>query len=121
MTEFRYMRKIRLHDTDCGGIVYHANYIVWSEEALADVVSGLALENVLLDPEEIRIEYMRPGTAGKDAEILTTLEEASGSSAVLRQVIRSGEDTLAEISLKAVLRSYADLSPVEFPSKLTHS
>ena len=52
MTEFRYMRKIRLHDTDCGGIVYHANYIVWSEEALADVVSGLALENVLLDPEE---------------------------------------------------------------------
>ena len=121
MTEFRHMRKIRLHDTDCGGIVYHANYIVWSEEALADVVSGLALENVLLDQEEIRIEYMRPGTAGKDAEILTTLEEISGSSVVLRQVIRSGEDTLAEISLKAVLRSYTDLSPVEFPSELTHS
>jgi len=61
-------KKIYYHDTDCGGVVYYANYLKYFEEARTEYfeargvsVKELALAGTLFVVSSQKVDYKHPG------------------------------------------------------------
>ena len=77
-------RKIYYYDTDCGGVVYYANYLRFFEEArsaylesLGFSVSALAAKNVLFAVRRQEVDYKAPARYGDVLRIKTEVSEIS--------------------------------------------
>lgn len=75
-------KKIHYHDTDCGGIVYYANYLKYLEEAryeffekLGFSVKKLAEEGVLFVVARQEIDYKSSARYGDEIHIDTWISE----------------------------------------------
>lgn len=78
--------KIRIyyHDTDCGGVVYYANYLKYMEEARTEFFEqrGLSLKELTKNQTLFvvirqEIDYKTPAFYGDILEITTTLVNVS--------------------------------------------
>ena len=78
--------KIRIyyHDTDCGGVVYYANYLKYLEEARSEYFEerGLIIKDMLKDGigfvvARQEIDYKLPSFYGDTLEVKTRVTEAS--------------------------------------------
>ncbi len=76
--------RIYYHDTDCGGVVYYANYLKYMEEARAEFFEekGLSLKELaenqtLFVVIRQEIDYKTPAFYGDILEINTTLANIS--------------------------------------------
>ena len=121
MRNFIYKYRVPLSDTDAGGIVYHSNYIVMAERARSELLSGIGMDNAILDAEEISIEYMKPGLSGDMAEVHSSVSSADGCCCIISQTVERGEDILARMQVRAVLRSFPGLEPIPVPKELTEA
>ena len=76
--------KIYYHDTDCGGVVYYANYLKYLEEARSEYFEerGLIIKDMLKDGigfvvARQEIDYKTPSFYGDILEIRARVTEAS--------------------------------------------
>lgn len=78
--------KIRIyyHDTDCGGVVYYANYLKYLEEARSEyfearglIIQDLLKEGIGFVVARQEIDYKSPSFYGDTLEIKTRVTEAS--------------------------------------------
>ncbi len=76
--------KIYYHDTDCGGVVYYANYLKYLEEARSEYFEerGLIIKDMLKDGIDFvvarqEIDYKAPSFYGDTLEVKTRVTEAS--------------------------------------------
>ncbi len=78
--------KIRIyyHDTDCGGVVYYANYLKYLEEARSEYFEerGLIIKDMLKDGigfvvARQEIDYKSPSFYGDTLEVKTRVTDAS--------------------------------------------
>lgn len=88
--------KIRMYyeDTDCGGVVYYANYLRYVERARTEFfesrgVSLLALmnEGVYFVVAEAALKYVSPGRYGDILAIETAVDRVGPASIVFRHAI----------------------------------
>lgn len=100
----RHVLPIRVYfeDTDCGGVVYHANFLKFCERGRSDFIRLLGIDaQGLANPEagepaifvvrHIEIDYLKPGRMDDVLEIVTTCAEIGSASLKLRQdVMRDG-------------------------------
>jgi len=105
--------KIRIYyeDTDCGGVVYYANYLKYVERARTEFLEarGVSLrklmdEGILFVVAEADLKYLSPGRYGDVLLIETTVGRVGPASIVFRHTIRrdvSGEK-LVEATVKLV-------------------
>ena len=121
MREFIYEYRISLSDTDAGGIVYHSNYIAIAERARTEMLREIGIEKMILDAEEIDIEYMRPGTVDDLVTVHSTVSAIDDGQCAISQIVERGDETLAEMHVKAFLRSLSDLNVVPVPYELTEA
>jgi len=103
--------KIRIYyeDTDCGGVVYYANYLRYVERARTEFfeASGVSLrklmdEGVYFVVAEAALKYLSPGRYGDMLAIETTVDRVGPASIVFRHKISrdlSGEK-LVEATVK---------------------
>jgi acyl-CoA thioester hydrolase len=77
-------KKIYYHDTDCGGVVYYANYLKYLEEARSEYFEerGLIIKDMLADGigfvvARQEIDYKSPSFYGDILEVKTRVAEAS--------------------------------------------
>jgi len=103
--------KIRIYyeDTDCGGVVYYANYLRYVERARTEFfeASGVSLrklmdEGVYFVVAEAALKYLSPGRYGDMLAIETTVDRVGPASIVFRHNISrdlSGEK-LVEATVK---------------------
>jgi len=77
--------KIYYHHTDCGGVVYYANYLNFLEEARTEFfaergvsVKELAREGVLFVVSRQEIDYELPAFYGDTLDIDTRINNISG-------------------------------------------
>jgi acyl-CoA thioester hydrolase len=77
--------KIYYHHTDCGGVVYYANYLNFLEEARTEFfaergvsVNELAREGVLFVVSRQEIDYELPAFYGDTLDIDTRINNISG-------------------------------------------
>ena len=90
--------KVYYEDTDCMGVVYHANYLRffertrydWFNQLKFDVPSWLAAGNKFL-VKKIEIEYMAPARLGDHLVGLVKIHQLGRASITLMQeVLRDG-------------------------------
>ncbi len=77
-------KRIYYHDTDCGGVVYYANYLKYLEEARTEYfaskgipIGQLTKEGVLFVVARQEIDYKAPAAYGDMLEVNTWISEVS--------------------------------------------
>ena len=110
--------RVYFEDTDCAGVVYHANFLKFCERGRSDFIRLLGIEHQgLANPDEgepsvfvvrhIEIEYLKPGRMDDVLEIVTTCAEIGSASLVLQQDVRRDGTLIARAKVSVVLVSRA--------------
>jgi acyl-CoA thioester hydrolase len=110
--------RVYFEDTDCAGVVYHANFIKFCERGRSDFIRLLGLDHQgLANPERgepavfvvrrIEIDYLKPGRMDDVLEIATSCAEIGSASLVLQQDVRRGNTLLVRAKVTVVLVSEA--------------
>jgi acyl-CoA thioester hydrolase len=78
-------KKIYYHDTDCGGVVYYANYLKFFEEARTEYfadkgfsIQKLAEDGVMFVVSRQEVDYKAPGAYGDILDIQTQIGSITG-------------------------------------------
>ncbi len=115
--------KIYYEDTDCGGVVYYANYLRYMERARTEYLASkgysvkqLADEGTIFMVLRAEIDYKSPGRYGDVIEIETWVRDVSRITMVFEHVMRekSSKRVLVECRAKAVF-----VDPQGKPKRLT--
>lgn len=87
--------RIYYEDTDCGGVVYYANYLKYFERARTDYlerhgfsVAQLAKEGTIFMVVRAQLEYKSPARLGETLVIDTVLSEQGKASFVFSHVLK---------------------------------
>jgi acyl-CoA thioester hydrolase len=87
--------RIYYEDTDCGGVVYYANYLKYFErarthflEARGLSVAGLMEQGTQFLVVHVEIDYRSPGRYGETLSIETKLAEIGQASLTFAHVMR---------------------------------
>ena len=86
-----YIRRVQYHETDKMGVVHHANYIKWMEEARIDFLEQIGYGYAKLEADGIispvigvECEYKRPCTFGDEIAIRAEICEFQRIKLVIR-------------------------------------
>ena len=78
-------RKVQYYETDMMGVVHHANYLHWMEEARIDFMDRMGFpyqrmeaEDVLSPVKSIQVNYLKPCTFGDEVDITVCVKEFNG-------------------------------------------
>lgn len=103
--------KIRIYyeDTDCGGVVYYANYLKYCERARTEFLESRGIrmrqlieEGIFFVVAEASLRYLSPGRYGDILSIETLVERVGPASITFRHAIR--RDATGEKLVDATVR-----------------
>lgn len=90
--------RIYYEDTDCGGVVYYANYLKYFERARTEYLDerGLSVAALLKDGTQFMVvhaelDYRSPARYGETLAIETTLTETGKATLTFAHVIREAQ------------------------------
>ncbi|MDH4187875.1 MAG: YbgC/FadM family acyl-CoA thioesterase [Nitrospira sp.] len=90
--------RIYYEDTDCGGVVYYANYLKYFERArtqhLEDrglSVAGLMTEGTVFVVVHAEVDYRSPARYGETLMVETVISDVTAASFTFSHVIRERE------------------------------
>ncbi len=124
-------RKIFYHDTDCGGVVYYANYLKYLEESRTEWLEARGLgiksfldQGLLYAVRSCNITYKSPARYGDVICCDAVLEKVTGAQLFFRQKVwdkGSGKDIAeAEVVLVCLGKDFKPRAiPAEMKEKLT--
>ena len=111
--------RIYYEDTDCGGVVYYANYLKYFERARTQYleerelsVAGLMKEGTVFVVVHAEVDYRSPARYGETLVIETVVSEMTAASFTFSHVIRERE------SRRAVVEGSARLATVDGSGKV---
>jgi acyl-CoA thioester hydrolase len=107
------MLEIRIYyeDTDCGGVVYYANYLKYFERARTQFLDdrGISVKQLVDEGTQFmvvhaEVDYRSPARYGETLTIETNLTETGNASVTLAHVVRERDSgrLVAEGSAKLV-------------------
>jgi len=111
--------KIYYEDTDCGGVVYYANYLKYFERARTEYleerglsVAGLMKEGTVFVVVHAEVDYRSPAHYGDRLTIETVVSDMTAASFTFSHVIRERE------SRRVVVEGSARLAAVNGKGKV---
>ncbi len=124
-----FIHKIRVYfrDTDAGGVVYHANYLAFAEEARTQALLTLSPEytnQAMMAKGEVfvvrrcEVDFIRPAKLDDELEIYSNVEELGGASAVFVQEIKRGEELLVKLKIQVAAININTARPLRFNPQL---
>ncbi|RKY34507.1 MAG: hypothetical protein DRP78_06460 [Candidatus Omnitrophota bacterium] len=103
MENFYKEKKIYYHDTDCGGVVYYANYLKYMEEAWTDFclkygvnLKELAEQGTYFVIAHIEVDYKCSAHYQDVIKIFTYVEKIRRLSVHYSQEIKNAENLLVK-------------------------
>jgi acyl-CoA thioester hydrolase len=104
----RFALRVYFADTDLSGVVYHANYLRWFEQARSELLRLLGIEQRSVQEAgggayavaELTIRYLRPARLDDQVVIETRAEELRAASCKMHQQAWRGADLLTEARLR---------------------
>ena len=94
-------RKVQYYETDMMGVVHHANYIHWMEEARIDFMDRIGFPykrmeagGVLSPVKSLQVSYLKPCTFGDEVEIAVGVRDFNGVVITLSYEMRVGGETV---------------------------
>ena len=96
--------RVYWEDTDGGGVVYYANYLKFMERARTEWLRALGHSQAELAEQfgfvfavvEVKVNYRRPARLDDELTVSCLPVPEGRASIRFKQVIRKGEDTLAD-------------------------
>ena len=117
--------KIYYHHTDCGGVVYYANYLHFLEEARTEFLSGHGIEiKELIDQgfffvvSHQELDYKSPAAYGDTLEISTELKDVSGVRINLEHRIEKPGGILVAEAKTTLAFISKDFRPKPIPAQM---
>lgn len=126
-----YRRKIYYADTDTGGVVYYANYLIYFEEARTEFLESLGLsvkefmdQGYLFVVVSVGVRYRMPANYGDILLISTRIDEVKNTNFTLYHEILRKRDGKIIVTGSARLACVNKAGkpkglPVEFHEKLS--
>ncbi|MCX5723417.1 MAG: YbgC/FadM family acyl-CoA thioesterase [Nitrospirae bacterium] len=112
--------RIYYEDTDCGGVVYYANYLKYFERARTQYlearglsVAGLMTEGSVFVVVRAELDYRSPARYGETLVVETVVSEVTAASFTFSHVIRERE------SQRVVVEGSARLAATDGNGKVT--
>lgn len=111
--------KIYYEDTDCGGVVYYANYLKYFERARTEYletrgysVVGLMEQGVIFVVVRAEVDYCSPGRYGETLVIETEIGDVTRAALTFSHVIRE------KVSGRVVVKGSARLAATDGNGKV---
>jgi len=124
MKDFIYTRKIYYHDTDCGGVVYYANYLKFCEEARDSHFASVGCDLRALNDNgvwfvvgSVEVTYRAPARFGDVLDVLSRIERIGGASIAFLHEVRRGDELINESRARIVCVG-PDLRPLPIPPEV---
>ncbi len=125
---FRWPVRVYYEDTDAGGVVYHANYLLFMERARTEWLRGAGYEQDVLRREvgvqfsvrQANIDYLRPALFNDLLTVTVALTRIGGASLDLAQeVIREADGvTCCRCVIQVACVDATTLRPARIPKQL---
>ena len=104
----RFAVRVYFADTDLSGVVYHANYLHWFEQARSELLRLIGIEQRAAHEAgegayavaDLTIRYLRPARLEECVVIETRAEELRAASCKMLQQAWRGSELLAEARLR---------------------
>lgn len=116
--------RVYYEDTDCGGVVYYANYLRWFERSRTEFLrdrgvdpAALHAEGVLFTVSRCDTQYRQPARYDDLVAVETEVVAIGGATLDLRQTVRGADGTLlVESSLRLACVSSSSGRPARIPA-----
>ena len=109
--------RIYYEDTDCGGVVYYANYLKFCERARSELFFQKGLsphkDNEFFVVKSVTADYIKSAVFGDILEVKTELIEKKSASIIMYQEIFRNDELLFKATFK--LAFLKDLKPSKIP------
>ena len=120
-------KKIYYHDTDCGGVVYYANYLKYFEEGRTEYMrergfelKDLAEKGFLFVVKKVDIEYKAPARYADTLEITTEITQVRNVSLEFLQEVKREEKVFVSATTVLVCID-SNFRPTAIPQELIDS
>ncbi|MCX5706640.1 MAG: thioesterase family protein [Candidatus Omnitrophica bacterium] len=117
--------KIYYHHTDCGGVVYYANYLNFLEEARTEFFSErgfsikeLAEKGTMFVVARQEIDYKAPAVYGDTLTIKTRVSEISGVKIIFENEIYNQNNQLLTNAKTVLVCVDKNLKPQAIPDEV---
>jgi len=121
-------KNIYYHDTDCGGVVYYANYLKYLEEARTEYfaqrgmpIKSLAEKGILFVVARQEIDYKYPAVYGDILEIKTRVAEMSAVKIVFEHETCNQDKQLINRAKTILVCVDNHFKPKAFPEEIRKS
>ncbi len=118
-------KKIYYHDTDCGGVVYYANYLKYFEEARTEFLLAKGVDTAKLAKADtwfvvasVEISYKAPAHYADELHIYTQISRKKNVSLEFLQEIKRVGKLLVSAVTKLVCVD-SDFKPKAIPQELS--
>jgi len=122
--EHRLPVKIYYEDTDCLGVVYHANYLKYFERGRSEIIGAQGKhisryndEGVLFAVFKMSVTFHKPARLGEQCEVVTRLVPATPYRVRMDQKLFRGDELLTEALVDVVCLD-GDFQLREYPAEL---
>lgn len=95
MKEFIYPLRVYVEDTDCGGIVFHANFLNYFERARSEwaIAEGRGVEwqrehGIGFVISSVKLDFLKPAFLHQKLEVVSRIKETRVASLVYDQYLR---------------------------------
>jgi acyl-CoA thioester hydrolase len=119
ITSFDWSIRVYYEDTDCGGVVYHSNYLKFMEQARTEWLRSLGLEQdilinrfgVIFAVRSLSIDYIKPALFNQKLRVETIVEKPGKVSLLFKQKIyldkeEDSSELLTSADVKIVSLAY---------------
>lgn len=126
-SEFRFPIRVYYEDTDAGGVVYHSNYLNFSERARTEMLSALGFEQDTLLKQGIgfvvrsaHFDWLKPARFNDRLEVLTRVKQQKRASIIFEQkiMLSETETCLFKGEITVVCINLNKMKPVSIPSNI---
>lgn len=121
-------QKIYYHHTDCGGVVYYANYLKFMEEARTEFLAqkGISIKDwaergVLFVVARTEIDYKSPAFYGDILDVKARLIDISKAKLEFAHEIKNQQGQLVSQARAILVCVGSDLKPRIIPEELKKS
>ena len=114
-------------DVDCGGVVYHANYLKFMERARAELLKNLGLSQLMMVDKfkiglivsDVVIKYLKPAKFEDELRVVSTISDMTMLKLTWKQeVYRNYElEPITDATITTVCVNH-NLNPIRIPSQI---
>ncbi len=130
MTEFFFPIRVYYEDTDCGGVVYYANYLKFMDRARSEYLRSLGFEQdeltandgVIFAVRAVTLDYLKPARFNQLLQVSVRLAEIGKASLLFAQRVELAAGEASQLfctgQIKIACLDTRTLRPTAIPPRL---